>query len=63
MNITENKEYIESLFEIMGSHKRQCLQELFVTEQEIYDMDWDSFQCVKDNAIEWLNDFYGVRRK
>ena len=63
MNITTDKSYIDSLFEIMGSKKKQCMTELFLTESEIYDMDWDTFQCTKANVIEWLNDFYGVRRK
>lgn len=63
MNITTNKDYIEALFEIMGIHKKRCLEELFMTEAEIYEMDWDQFQCAKANIIEWLNDFYGVRRK
>jgi len=62
MNIQENKSYIDSLVEIMGSKKKQCLSELFITEQDLYEMNWDQFQCAKANVIEWMNDFYGVRK-
>lgn len=63
MNMNENKTYIDSICEIMGSQKKRCLSELYITEQDLYEMNLDQFECAKNNIIEWMNDFYGIRRK
>ena len=63
MNKAVNNTQIETLIEIMGSKKRECLAELFMTEAELREMNDDQFRCAQANIVEWLNDFYGVRRK
>ena len=57
-----DKSQINELVEMMGTQKKRCLSELFMTEEELRSMDNEQYRCAAQNVIEWMNDFYGIRK-